>query len=371
MPRNLNINLVEGDNESSLTVVHEGKTHVATDSHPAWERIRDGALADDPSIIDLFDASKTIARQILSERVSAANGRLYFDGDEIHGALADLIIRVVDEGRNASGLVAYLENVKENPDPTSVEQLYRFVKDAHITITDTGMLVAYKGVHNADEKGVYSSVHSGFALVNGVPVDGKIKQRVGDVVEMPRSMVVNDPSNGCSVGLHVATFSFAKGFAGSGTVLEVLVNPRDVVSVPSYEVSKVRVCRYKITRVLDGPHDRAIIKDASVKTPEPAKAPEPQVQAPELSAHAVTAHAEPGGIDRKPKKGGDNDMPTATTASRGRIPSSAELETMVTTAKRQKTGLVRYLTKRGWSLVSGDGSRPSNWRKPSVAKRSR
>jgi hypothetical protein len=65
---------------------------------------------------------------------------------------------------------------------------------------------------------------------------------------MPRSQVIHDPTTHCSVGLHAATYDFAKSFAGpGGPVLKIFVNPRDVVSVPSGgSADKFRCCRYTV-----------------------------------------------------------------------------------------------------------------------------
>jgi hypothetical protein len=68
---------------------------------------------------------------------------------------------------------------------------------------------------------------------------------------MPRSQVIHNPGVSCSVGLHAATYAFAKSFVGAGgPVLKIFVNPRDVVSVPSYGADKFRCCRYTVGGVV-------------------------------------------------------------------------------------------------------------------------
>ena len=45
-----------------------------------------------------------------------------------------------------------------------------------------------------------------------------------------------------------------------GTVLEVYVNPRDVVSVPhDYSAQKIRVCRYVVGEPVDKPYDEPVL----------------------------------------------------------------------------------------------------------------
>jgi hypothetical protein len=56
--------------------------------------------------------------------------------------------------------------------------------------------------------------------------------------------------NGCSVGLHVGTYDYASNFTLN--VLEVHVNPRDVVSVPTdSNWAKVRCCRYVVIKEVE------------------------------------------------------------------------------------------------------------------------
>jgi hypothetical protein len=68
---------------------------------------------------------------------------------------------------------------------------------------------------------------------------------------MPRDQVQFDPGVGCHTGLHVGTFEYAAGFA-QGALLEVVVNPRDVVSVPTdCGAQKMRTCRYTVVGLLE------------------------------------------------------------------------------------------------------------------------
>jgi hypothetical protein len=53
----------------------------------------------------------------------------------------------------------------------------------------------------------------------------------------------------------VGTYDYAKRYA-NGALLKVHVNPRDVVSVPTGEGEKVRVCRYVVEDIIDAPETR-------------------------------------------------------------------------------------------------------------------
>lgn len=257
------------DNKT-LTVVYGGQTYTANQDHPAWDELVAGAVKDDPKVIDLFDMLTAVGKRLsLSDRISYASGRLFFDGDEVRDELAEHIIRVVKGGFDPTPLVKLMENIAQNPSEHSRDQLYRFLRKNRFTITQDGIIVGYKGVRRGDAddddgngtSAAYYSVNSGPAIVNGEPhTGGPVPQNIGDVVELPRSDVEDNPAVACSRGLHVATYTFAASFASSGATLAVLVHPRDVVSVPNdASDQKVRVSKYRIVKEVDDEYENAVV----------------------------------------------------------------------------------------------------------------
>jgi len=255
--------IVVNDGEANITIFANGKVYVAHSTHPNYERIREGFLSDDDTVLDLFDVSVAVGQKFerLSERVTVSNGRLYFDGVEVENVLAKQVIRFMNEGVQPlkyMALVNFFDNVMQNPQEHSREQLYDWLDKHEFTITPDGMIVGYKGVR-ALSNDEFESISSGTAIVNGETQTGRIKQKVGDIVEMPRSEVAFDPSVGCSTGLHVGNYRYANSFA-EGALLEVHVNPRDVVSVPTdSNWEKVRVCRYKVIGTLEAEYSSPVL----------------------------------------------------------------------------------------------------------------
>jgi hypothetical protein len=247
--------IVKTEDRSFLTVFTNGQAYPVDDGHIHWNEILTGVINDDESVIDLFDITEAISKQYksVSERISIGYGRLYFDGDEIHNSLTDHIVRLYQEAKSpddaeeyARSLILFLEKIQTNPQEHSRTQLYDWLQDNDFTINQFGNIVAYKGVRDYD--GRYFSLTSGNAWVNGKEYHGRIPNDPGSIVRMPRSQVIHDPDTHCSVGLHAATYEFAKYFAGTtGTVLKIFVNPRDVVSVPADgSADKFRCCRYTV-----------------------------------------------------------------------------------------------------------------------------
>ena len=69
--------------------------------------------------------------------------------------------------------------------------------------------------------------------------------KLGVPVIMPRHNCDSDPKVDCSYGLHVGATKYVENFADDGNaVLVCLVNPANVVAVPEYDHSKMRVSEY-------------------------------------------------------------------------------------------------------------------------------
>lgn len=242
----------------------------AKSGHPNFEAIV-GALAsgeaDRDEIVSLFDVAKAVEEKFsaISDRVLVSGGHVLFDGVEIDNSLTKQIVRFLDDGVDDwEGLVNFFENVMDNPEPHSREQLYDWLSQRDFSITPEGFIVAYKGVTSDDEHG-YRSISSGrepvYVEKNGevTKYTGRIPNPVGSVISMDRNLVQHDPSVGCHVGLHVGTYEYARSFS-RGAVLEVHVNPRDVRSVPTdCSWAKVRVCRYEVVDAIDQPYSTGLV----------------------------------------------------------------------------------------------------------------
>jgi hypothetical protein len=252
------------DGAQSLTIFLPGEFPITvTSEHPHFSELEDRAEAgaDSSELRELADLSVAAAQKFerLSERVSVANGRVYFDGDAIDNSLSQHIIRMLEAGSDFRPLVRFMENLASNPQEHSRKQLYSWLDARDFTITSGGWLVGYKGV--AVEDGRYVSVFAGRAIVDGEAVNGQVPNEAGSIIEMPRSEVTFDPAVGCSTGLHVGTYDYAKSWA-RGALLKVVVNPRDVVSVPTdSNAQKMRVSRYTVIEVIDAPETLPVEND--------------------------------------------------------------------------------------------------------------
>lgn len=135
-------------------------------------------------------------------------------------------------------LIRFWRKLSKSPHKNSKEQLYSFIIHNKIQITEQGDIVLEKGVKQKS---------------NGMPdelVDdrtGTIDHSIGSYVSMPREKVVDNKNITCSSGLHAAPPEYVRNFYSSGILIELVVNPVDVVSVPTdYNSRKVRCCAYRV-----------------------------------------------------------------------------------------------------------------------------
>lgn len=233
--------------QSVVTAYLDGKMVVTDDGNPSFDKIVARLEANDTDgLAELFSAEAEVTRQFArySERVLVNGGRVYFDGDPIENTLSDHLIRLVRDGQDVAYLVNFWERIATNPSEHSREHLLRWLAAEDFSITKDGFILGYKGL-NMDS----TSIHAGPGIVNGVAANGNLDNTEGNVVEIARSTVAADSFVACAAGLHVGTWEYASNF-GAITV-EVLVDPRDVVSVPvDCNGQKMRVCRYKVGKTV-------------------------------------------------------------------------------------------------------------------------
>lgn len=206
-------------------------------THINFKKIMDYLLKEDfeeAVFLEMVKDNSVNIEKITKGKIKEAeNGQLMFEEKiKVPKELAEKIEEFKRLGFDQSGLEKFWKKCLQNPEPKSIEMLFRFLENANLTICPDGDFLAYKGV-NED----FTDCHT-----------GSIDNSPGKEVTMPREEVVFDPNSACHRGLHVGSFDYASTF-GRKTLL-VRVNPKDVVSVP-YDLNsqKMRVCRYVVEKV--------------------------------------------------------------------------------------------------------------------------
>lgn len=253
-------NYVDFDGKKNLTILHEGELVTVSGEHAKFNeiylRVQDetDTLSDLKSILDPAEAISDRFEKI-GEQVAVKNGHVLFEGREVNDVITDHIVRFYEEGNDDfKPLVKFLEKLQSNPNEHSKAHLYRWLKAQQLAIAENGDFIAYKGVRSD-----LTSVHQGDGIVNGVQLtNAYLPNEPGSEIEMPRDEVTFDPADGCSFGLHAGSWRYANGFGHR--VLEVHINPRDVVSVPvDCGDQKLRTCRYRVVQELDREYGSAFV----------------------------------------------------------------------------------------------------------------
>lgn len=220
---------------NSVVVNTYGQTFNLTSEDPRFKKIirilkKDLSEADQETALLLLMKPKD---KPLPDRFKVLRGGIVmFDGERLHPTLEGRFNQSRSLGLPLEPFKNFITNLSKNPTPSARTSLYKFLEHNGHPITRSGCFIAYKSVRDN-----LTDWHT-----------GKIDNSPGTVVSMPRDKVVEDPETTCASGLHVAAWVYAKDF-GKGdkqVILEIEVDPRDVVSVPNdYDGTKMRVCRYR------------------------------------------------------------------------------------------------------------------------------
>lgn len=209
-------------------------------------------------LINVSDVMQTYVSKSGNAKVEVVDGEVFYDGEPVDNVLTDRIYDLMSEGLPFDHMLKFLENLMNNPSLNSIKQLYDFLSHKNLPITPDGCFLAYKTI-SADW---YSKAAGSLRLVSGETKAGRIRNKVGDVIECSRHQVDDNPSNHCSQGLHVGSLAYAgpQGwYNGSGdNVVVVKVNPKDAVAVPTdHSFQKLRVCKYEVVAEYVKPLTRA------------------------------------------------------------------------------------------------------------------
>jgi hypothetical protein len=228
--------------DSNITVNYDGQTHIVPRKDSLADRLIEAIRGKN---LDEIPRLVSVAKRVVEfgqGNFSIENNRIMINGVAAPDVLSRKIMRFMNEGLPAEPLIKFAEHLLKNPSFRAVNELFQFLEKNDHPITDNGCFIAYKKVR-ADFKDAYT---------------GTLDNSPGMTVEIPRNQVNEDPTVTCSYGLHVANWDYAHNVypAGEGAnMLEVEVNPADVVAVPiDYNQAKMRVSRYVVLGTVDQEH---------------------------------------------------------------------------------------------------------------------
>jgi len=177
--------------------------------------------------------------------ISVSGGVVYVKGEPVHSSLAERIIELSLLGLPYDSFLKFMANLSKNPSEESRQALFAFLEQGKFPLTDDGCFLGYKGVIKGTLKGP-----------DGEPYDTLVDRHSksfdmapGNTHSMPWDAVDDNRGNACGQGFHVGTVDHARGF-GSKMVI-VKVNPKDCVSVPTSDTTKLRCCEYSVVGMFE------------------------------------------------------------------------------------------------------------------------
>jgi len=225
--------------KDSLTVVLQGKPLSIASSHLNYERIVEHLKNDtgtEDALAPLTNVAASIRSLLTVGDVDVTQDAILYRGEEIHSFLTQRMLEMLRLDLNIEPWAKFMGKLYEHPSAAAREELFLWLTQAQMPITQDGNFLAYKKV-----KLDYSSFHRG-------PDGDTVYNRVGETVEMDRESVNPDRYQTCSHGLHFCSWSYLPHYYGSqGRVVILEIDPRDVVAIPAdYENAKGRAWKYKV-----------------------------------------------------------------------------------------------------------------------------
>lgn len=193
-----------------------------------------GAIVEDSTVIAVVDGAVISGMEHMTEQVKYANEN------------------------GTKGMEAFLSRlaVVAHKRRHSADDLMKFLKRADLPIADDGCIIGYKNLSQG-QGAEYVDAHTKL-----------VKQQVGDFVCMDESMVDPNRRQDCSNGLHIASRSYLNGFSTNGGTFLCKIAPEDVIAVPEYDSSKMRVCGYHILRKLNDAHSKLVNSNQPITNDE-------------------------------------------------------------------------------------------------------
>jgi len=175
------------------------------------------------------------------------NGSVTYAGNPVSPQLSERILQLLREGNGSlDAFIKFAERLEANVSKHSRDQFFAWIDIHDLTIDADGYFIGYKGVRPD-----YRSISSGPGIVNGVPTNGHLDNSIGNVVEVERRYVDDNPNSACSTGLHAGTWAYASTFGTN--VVTVRIDPADVVSVPhDCNAAKIRCSKYVVIDHTEG-----------------------------------------------------------------------------------------------------------------------
>ncbi|NBR00155.1 MAG: hypothetical protein EBT79_07560 [Actinobacteria bacterium] len=218
----------------NVTVIIGGRVITVRRGAVNFDAARNAVLNEQWDGIEQVLVPGHAVQRWLGNGFAFTDGVITYGEDKVDARLSERLVRMAEAGDDPTAWMKFWRRLQNNPSMRSVEQLYGFLENKGIPVDAEGYILAYKSIR-PDWKDHHS---------------GKCDNSVGNVLQMPRNKISDDPNQACHYGYHVGALEYASTFGGSGDGIRIVicrVDPADVVCVPyDHSMQKVRVCKYEV-----------------------------------------------------------------------------------------------------------------------------
>jgi len=218
------------NNTITVYLPHRSTPFTISREHKLAEALLTALAMNDIAGIEIIIDKSKLIETYSSGALTVRGGEVFLGDERVDDVIAQRVIELYAAGIDFSYMEKFLQSLMRNPSYQSRKELYLFLENGDMPITEDGRFLAYKWVRDN-----YHDVHS-----------GKFDNSVGKILEMPRGKVDDNRENLCSSGFHVCTHGYT---AFGPRLMLVAVAPEDVVSVPKdYNNAKMRCCKYEVLK---------------------------------------------------------------------------------------------------------------------------
>lgn len=246
----------------------DGSPVVVAVDHPSFARILAKLqIGDFDNLWELCQPAEGI-RSYFNGKIEIKQGGIFYQDEALDSAIVPTVLGMIQHGADPKHLLRFLLLLQKNPSMHSRDQLYNFVTKNGLTIysgepVEVTHTQSLGGQWTKLDEPAQVNAQGWIVLYKGVNQDltdgysGKFNNTPGTQLTMPRGSVDDNQSAHCSRGFHAGSHEYVKSFGDRK--LFVLINPRDVVSVPNDCFTKLRTCSYIVLEETDKNKFEAII----------------------------------------------------------------------------------------------------------------
>ena len=172
-----------------------------------------------------------------NNKFTVKQNRLHLKSDKqpMPPALSEKLKAMMKAKTDYVPLIRFWKKLKKNPNPESIKELYTFMQATKIPITNDGDLLCEKGAKQL-ENGKLVDCHS-----------GQYDNSIGKTVTFKGEIDLDRGKTCADSGLHVASPNYVRRWYKDNSIVQVVINPADVASVPLEEnAGKMRVRAYTV-----------------------------------------------------------------------------------------------------------------------------